>query len=126
MTINDIKTLMIMPSPGLENKPLNHGKLAAYHQYFQAESRVHVQRRLHEAVNPAFQQCVEQADGHSIMLMCVFCYSSQLQLVKMASILTGVTYTDLLADHVNPFMLVMFAGGDDCHSMITQPLVICR
>ena len=47
-------------------------------------------------MNPAYQQIVVQADCGSVMPWDVFYWKSQSPLVKLESILIGLTYTGLV------------------------------
>lgn len=58
------------------------------------------------------QYSIVQANSDSVMVLYMYFWSSQRPLVKWDLILTGVTYTDLVANHLHPFMFNMFSDHD--------------
>ena len=71
--------------------------------------RVYAWKRLHEAMNPIYKQSSVKGDGDDLVIV----ESLQKPLVKVKYVLTGMIYSDLVADYLHPFILAIFWGGDD-------------
>ena len=81
-------------------------------QLIRADGRVRVWRRPHEAMDPSCQQGTVQAGGGSVMVWGVFTWNGLGPLVQLNRSLTANGYVQLLGDHLQPFMDVMFPTND--------------
>lgn len=77
-----------------------------------ADGRIRIWRKQHEFMDPSCQMTTLQAGGGGIMVWGMFSWSTLGPLISVETSLNSTEYLRIVADHVHPFMAVMFPDGD--------------
>ncbi len=77
-----------------------------------SDVRVRIWRKEHESVDPSCLVSTVQAGGGGVMVWGIFSWHTLGPLVPIEHLLNATAYLSIVADHVHPFMTIVYPSSD--------------